>query len=239
MRQEISQPENVGAPPKPEVGACYSHGWRLMKTYAVEIFLVTVVAALVSLPGYALMDANDDMGHGNDVIGVLGLIYLVMLTRPFKYGAFLVFYRAVSNQKVMVKDMFGIFQNYVNIVLANLFVLVIVCIGTLMFIIPGIYLACRLSFTPFLVTERGMEAVEAVKESWRLTAGHSWTVLLIGLVGLPILILGLACFGIGIIGAMMWVGMAHASLYYAVTSLQGAKARGAGAAGVETPPAQV
>ena len=64
--------------------------------------------------------------------------------------------------------------------------LVIVSLGTVLFIIPGIYLACRLSFTTFLVTDRKMEAIEAVKESWRLTDGHCWTVLLIALVAIPI-----------------------------------------------------
>jgi hypothetical protein len=225
MQQEIPQSIPEDAPPRPEVGACYSYGWGKMKKYAMEVFLVTVAALLIGIPGYTLMAANDEMGNGHDVLGVIGLLFLIFLTRPFKYGAFLVFLRAVKDRKVLVKGMFDVFQNYFNVVLANLFVIVIVALGTVFFIIPGIFLACRLSFTPFLVTDRKMEAIEAVKESWRLTAGHFWTVLLIALVAIPISILGLACFGIGLIGAMMWVGMAHASLYYAVTS---SKETGAG-----------
>lgn len=235
MRQEIPQADSTGPAPRPEVGACYSHGWRQMKKYSLEVFLATVVALVVSLPGYVLMDANENVGHGNDLLGVIGLIYLVMLTRPFKYGAFLVFLKAAGNRRVMVKDMFESFDNYLNVVLANLFVLVIIALGTVLFIVPGIVLACRLSFTPFLVTERKMEAVEAVKESWRLTAGHSWTIFLVALVAIPISVLGLACLGVGIIGAMMWVGVTHASLYYAVTSsnatgVQGQAQGGAGPA---------
>jgi hypothetical protein len=231
----MSQGVTPFAPPRPEVGACYSHGWRQLKAYALEVFLVTIVALVVGLPGYALMDANEEMGHGSDVLGVIGLIYLVLLTRPIKYGAFLVFYRAARNLKVMVKDMFECFQDYLNVVLANLFVLVIVCLGFVFFIIPGIYLACKLSFTPFLVAGRKMEAVEAVKESWRLTSGHCWTILLIALVGVPVLILGLACLGVGVIGAMMLIGMAHASLYYAVTASNDAGNREGGVEGAEAP----
>ena len=235
MHQEIPQSVSSDAPSKPEVGACYSYGWQQMKKYVLEVFLVTVAALLIGIPGYLLMDANEEMGHGNDVLGVIGLIYLILLTRPLMYGAFLVYLRAVKNRRVVVKDMFDVSQNYLNVVLANLFVLVIVAVGTVLFIIPGIFLACRLSFTIFLVTDRKMEAVEAVKESWRLTAGHSWTILLIAMVAIPISILGLACFGIGIVGAMMWVGMAHASLYYAVTSSKGAGLQGPGAGGAEAP----
>jgi uncharacterized membrane protein len=190
----------------------------MMKKYALEIFLVVVVATTVSLPGYALLDSSEDVGHGSDPLAAIGIIYLVLITRPFKYGAFFAFLNAVRDRQMKVKDMFDVLQNYLNAVLANLFVLVIIAIGTVFFVVPGIIFACRLSFTSFLVVERKMEAVEAVKESWRLTRGYSWTVFLIALLSIPIGILGLALFGVGVIAAMMWVGMAHASLYYAVTS---------------------
>jgi uncharacterized membrane protein len=117
--------------------------------------------------------------------------------------------------------MFEALENYLNVVLANLFVCVIIVIGLVLFIVPGLIFACRLSFTPFLVVEGRMEAIEAVKESWRLTRGHAWTIFLMALVAIPIVILGMACLGVGLIGAMMWIGMAHASLYYAVTSSAG------------------
>lgn len=218
MHQGATRPMQDTPAPPPEVGACYAHGWRMMKKYALEIFLVVVVAITVSLPGYALMDSSEDVGHGSDPLAAIGIIYLVLITRPFKYGALFAFLNAVRDRQMKVKDMFDVLQNYLNAVLANLFVLVIIAIGTVFFVVPGIVFACRLSFTPFLVVEKRMEAVEAVKESWRLTRGYSWTVFLIALLSIPIGILGLALFGVGVIAAMMWVGMAHASLYYAVTS---------------------
>jgi len=62
-----------------------------------------------------------------------------------------------------------------------------------------------------------MDVIEAVKESWRITDGHAWTVFLIALLGIPICILGLLLFGVGIIFAGIWIGLAFASLYYAVS----------------------
>lgn len=63
-----------------------------------------------------------------------------------------------------------------------------------------------------------MEAIEAVKESWRMTTGHALTVFLIGLVAIPIAIAGLIVLGVGIIPAIMWIELAFASLYHAVAS---------------------
>jgi len=64
-----------------------------------------------------------------------------------------------------------------------------------------------------------MEAIEAVKESWRMTGGYAWKVFLIGLLAIPISIAGLICFGVGIIFALMWIRLAFASLYHAVSVL--------------------
>jgi len=221
MSQRVSQGAMDDVVPRPEVGACYSHAWRVMKKYVLEVFLVTVVVLMVSLPGWALMDSDDNVGHGNDVLAILGVLYVILLTRPFKYGASFAFLKAARDEQVKVKDMFDFLKNYLNVVLANLFVCVIVILGLVLFIVPGIVFACRLSFTPFLVVERRMEAVEAVKESWRLTGGFAWTIFLIALVAIPISVLGLACLGVGFIGAMMWIGLAHSSLYYSVTQAKG------------------
>jgi len=65
-----------------------------------------------------------------------------------------------------------------------------------------------------------MEVIEAVKESWRMTGGHFWKVFLIFLLAIPIGIAGLICFGVGIIVAIMWVSLAVASLYHAVSLLR-------------------
>lgn len=113
--------------------------------------------------------------------------------------------------------MFESFQNYANAVLANVLVYFIVAVGIILLIIPGIVFACKLAFVPYLVVERKMYAIEAVKESWRMTSGHALTVFLIGLLSIPIALAGLLCFVVGIIPAIMWIRLAFASLYHAVS----------------------
>ncbi|OGO01594.1 MAG: hypothetical protein A2Y90_02115 [Chloroflexi bacterium RBG_13_52_12] len=51
-----------------------------------------------------------------------------------------------------------------------------------------------------------------------MTNGHGWKVFLIGLLAIPIGIAGLICLGVGVIIAVMWVSIALASLYHAVST---------------------
>jgi hypothetical protein len=68
-----------------------------------------------------------------------------------------------------------------------------------------------------------MEPVEAVKESWRMTKGHANQIFLTGFLAFWVAIAGLLCLGVGIIPAVMWIGCAFASMYYAVSELEKSK----------------
>ena len=103
---------------------------------------------------------------------------------------------------------------------------IIVAIGFILIIVPGIIFACKLAFTPYLVVDRKMAVIDAVKGSWNMTNGHAWKVFFIGLLAIPIGIVGLICFIVGIIPAIMWIRMAFASLYHAVSISSEASAQG-------------
>jgi uncharacterized membrane protein len=209
----------------PNVGACYRNGWRQLWKYVLELLLITIIAFLISLPGYGLSGVAEELEEmegtgaivGAALFGILALAYTLLLSWPINYGVAFTYLKAVRGDELNVKDMFDVFQNYLNAVLANLLVAVIIGIGIVLLIVPGIIFACRLAFTPYLVVDRKMEVIEAVKESWHMTKGYGWRVFLIGLLGFPIFIAGAICMGVGIIAAIMWIGLAFASLYHAVS----------------------
>jgi uncharacterized membrane protein len=201
----------------PNVGSSYSNGWRQLKKYILELLLITVIGIVIGVPfGLFRVDA-ETAGAGATVLGILGLAYSLLLVQPIDYGISFANLKAAREDKLEVKDMFDVFKNYVNAVLANLLAAAIIVIGLVLLIVPGIIFACKLAFTPYLVVDRKMEAIEAVKESWRMTRGYAWKVFFIGLLAVPIALAGLICFGVGIIFALMWIRLAFASLYHAVS----------------------
>jgi len=200
----------------PGVSSSYSNGWRQMWKYFLELFLIGIMGAIIGIPS-GMGGWSGDVAAATIILGILGFIYGILIVNPIDYGILFAYLKAARNDKLEIRDMFEAFRNYWNAVLANLLVGAIVVVGFFLLIIPGIYLACKLAFTPYLVVDRRMAVIEAVKESWRMTNGHAWTVFLIGLLAIPISIAGLICLVVGIIPAIMWITATFASLYHAVS----------------------
>ena len=114
--------------------------------------------------------------------------------------------------------MFAFFKNYSNSIMANLLTSFIIIVGFIFFLIPGIIFSCKLAFVPYLIVDKKMDAVAAVKESWRMTGGYAIKIFLMGLLAFFIAIGGLIALGIGIIISIIWIKLAFAALYYSVDS---------------------
>lgn len=75
---------------------------------------------------------------------------------------------------------------------------IVFMVGFILLIVPGIVFAVRLSYVNYLIIDKGMGPIEAIKESWRITAnnffsllGFGVTIFLLNLFGLVLLVVGL------------------------------------------------
>ena len=197
------------------VGSAYGNGWLQLWKYFLELFLIFIISFIIGIPA-GMGGWGTDAAAALGILSFFGFVYGVFINNPVQYGVAFAYLKAARKDKLEIKDMFEALNNYWNAVLASLLVCIIVAIGLVLLIVPGIIFACKLAFTPYLVVDRKMEVIEAIKESWRMTGGHAWKVFLIGLLAIPIFIAGLICFGVGVIISIMWITLAFASLYHAV-----------------------
>lgn len=204
----------------PTTGSVYSFGWDRMKKFFLDLFLIAIITMVVLIPLGMINSLDGENTPGGVLLRMFSFAYLLLLFIPIDFGAAFVFLKAVRKEKFDVKDMFSVFENYLNVVLANLLVGAIVGLGIFLLIVPGVIFACRLAFVRYLVMDKKMEPVEAVKESWRMTRDHAGQIFLMGLLAFPIAMAGLICFGVGVIPAVMWIRCAFASMYYAVSEME-------------------
>jgi uncharacterized membrane protein len=202
----------------PTAGSCYGFGWRRMKKFFLDLFLIIIIVGVVLIPLGMIHSLDGRDTPGGAVLRIFALAYWLLLFAPIDYGSAFVFLKAVRNEPFEVKDMFLSFENYLNVVLAKLLVSVIIALGLFLLIVPGIIFACKLAFVKYLVLDRKMDPVEAVKTSWDMTRGHAVEIFLLGLLAIPLGIAGMICMLVGVIPAVIWIRSAFASMYYAVST---------------------
>ncbi len=200
----------------PSLSTSFSYGWEIMKDYLLNFFLLTLVLWLVSVPLWLVQMAADYQTAGAILVKVLGIGYVFLLYPIFDFAAKYLYLQGVRRENVDVRNILRGFDYYLNIVLANLLMSALIIIGFLALIIPGIIIACRLAFVPYLVMDKNLDAIGAIEESWRMTKGYGWTIFGMAIVSFFIVIAGLLCLIIGILPAAFWISAAFATLYQTV-----------------------
>jgi uncharacterized membrane protein len=217
---------------EPEVLECYGHAWNQMWPYFGELFLILLISSAIYFAGRIIMlpvsFSNFFIDETNLILipiiafcSLLYIAFMALLYEPVQVGIAYANLKASRGEKLEIKDMFAFSRNYWNIVLALILSGIIVAIGLIFLIVPGIILACKLAFVPYLVIDRNMQATDAIKESWGMTDGHAWKIFLMGLLAVPIILGGLLCLIFGVIISAIWINLAFASLYYAVSLEKG------------------
>ncbi len=215
-----TRPGPVGPSVEPTVDSSFSNGWSRLWGNFLELLLIVVIMFVAYLP-VSWSTVSEYIGvYEGFFLKIFAFVYLVMILAPLRYGADYVYLRAARGEKADVKYISESFQNYLNAVLASILAWAIIGFGIFFFIVPGIIFACKLAFVPYLIVDRKMDAVGAIKKSWNMTSGHAASIFLIYLLAIPIGIAGLLCLAIGIIPAVMWIRTSLASMYFAVCLLE-------------------
>ena len=101
---------------------------------------------------------------------------------------------------------------------ANILYSIIVCIGIVLLIIPGIYLAIRLQFfQQYIVSEERCSAIDALKKSWELTQGQAMPLFLLALVQIGLTLLGLILLVVGLFVAIPLIVMMQCYVFRQLT----------------------
>jgi uncharacterized membrane protein len=193
-----------------------------MGTYFMELLVIGIIYSILTGPVSAIQIRDSGFEWYMVPLILFGMLYGIFVAGPISYGADWVFLKAVRGERVEIKDMFSVFQgNYWNAVVANVVVAVIVGMGFVMLIVPGIIFACRLAFVPYLVVDKQMDVMEALRVSWNMTRGYAGQIFLMGLMAFFIAIGGLLLLIVGIFISIMWIKTSFAAMYYAVEQKDG------------------
>jgi hypothetical protein len=211
-------------PPK-RLGEILSAAFNVYKANASQLILiVAIVVVPLSLVGAVFSEVafppkRIDVRYGEVVVGLdyagrswgafllvgaIGALIAVIIAAVLQAATVRAAAQATIGEQVDVKASYRYgFRRLWSVVLVSLLVGLIVAVGFVLLIIPGIIFLVFLSVSiPVLVVE-GRRGTDAMGRSWNLVKGHFWHVL--GVILVAAVIVGIVSGLIGSIGGNAWV----------------------------------
>jgi len=139
------------------------------------------------------------------IYGVISAIALsnpisgAVLGGPMTTGFYIVADRIRRNKPVELPDFFNAFDRFLPLFILNLLIALVVFLGLLLLVVPGIYFAVSYLFAHFFVWFYGEDPTEAVRLSRKMVSGNFGQILLLCLILGAINFLGLLAFGVGLL----------------------------------------
>jgi hypothetical protein len=163
----------------------FKTGWGLFKQY------------YAGFVGFCLLNLVIQVALHS--IPYVGAAASAAVSAPLFMGNFIVSAKLLHGQTPEFRDFFQGFQYFLPLVLLSLVAGLFIAIGTMLLIIPGIYLAVAYLFASYLVVDRGLDFWPAMELS-RLTVNPRWFGYFAFLLLLALLnIAGAALLGLGLL----------------------------------------
>jgi hypothetical protein len=166
------------------VTAAYGRAFALARRFFWRLFLLGLVQWVLLGPAILLVAALSAALSSPAAAVVLWLVFGTLVGIPLCYGGVWIHLRAARGEHPGLGDIFaGYARSPVGVVVATCICAVALVLGLLLLIFPGVYLAVRLAFVPFLLLDGGLGPFAAIEESWRRSRGRFWPMLGGGLLG--------------------------------------------------------
>lgn len=212
---------------RPGAVNAYSHGWKMMKANFLELLFIVLILAVINGPlGYFNKEkfsfewSELDSIVNYSIYNAYTMAYWLLIAIPFQFGAALIFLKAARGDAFEIKSIMGAYNRMPDVILTQLLYMVLVFLGFMALIIPGFVVLIRLSFVQYLVMDKGLKPMDAVKTSWRMTSGVGWSILGMAILAIPIFVGGVLFFIVGVLIAIMWLQTSFAAMYYLVDRQQ-------------------
>jgi hypothetical protein len=196
--------------PRFSIGEAVQFGWDVAKRHIGFFVLVIIISLVVAGVVDGVQEATKTtapflaflFGLASIVVGqVLGIGY-TRISIKFADGL-----------TPELADLWSGYPLFFKYLFTSLLYGIMVAVGLILLIVPGIILAVRYGLCTYLVVDRGLGPMDALRTSAELTQGSRWSLFLLGLVLLGVVVLGALALVIGLLWAAPTALVAAAFAY--------------------------
>ena len=197
----------------------YNFAWGKFKEKPLFFIGLGVLSCVLGAMGENQDFANYAVNDGFSTDGFTLLNALAMILSSYLgMGIWKICINHIRGEEVQLSDLFTIsFVQFVHYVIASIINLIVVVLGLILFIIPGIHIACRLMIMPGYIIDRNESFDVALKSSWNATKGHTIKLFLWMLLACFLVIVGLIALIVGVFVAIPLISLAIAYIYIQLT----------------------
>jgi uncharacterized membrane protein len=202
----VPPPPGVPGQPQLDVGDAVSYAWKKFQQYAGPLILIVLIVVVVNLIGAVLRFTIDSF-----VVGALVAVLFWIIGQIVTIGVINASLMVTRGETPEVGKVFS--TEYLGpFIIGSILYGLIVLIGLILCIIPGIIAAFMLSFYGFYILDRGLSPTDALTASFNLVKDNFGKVFLVILVAFVINFIGAILCGIGLLvtAPICWIILAYA-----------------------------
>ena len=198
----------------------FDFAWTKFKEKALFFVGLGVLSCVLGAMGENQSFANFTTSEGFRMSEEFTLLKVLamLLSTYLGLGIWKICINHMRGEEVQLSDLYTIrFEQFVHYIIASIINLIVVVLGIILFIIPGIHIACRLILMPGYIVDKNESFDMALKSSWNATKGHTMKLFLWMLLACFLVIIGLIALIVGIFVAIPVICLAMAYIYIQLT----------------------
>lgn len=183
--------------------------WKKFKENAKLLLIITLFFIVVRIVG----SIAQKMVEESYVAIVLVVIITATLNIMIAIGITQILLKISRGSQTNFGEILGGKKYFWRFIVGNLLYGLIVFAGFILLVIPGIIWQYKYSMFSYLIIDKDMQPMEALKESGRIMNGNKWKLFFLQILMLPVIITGFLFFGVGIFVAIPVVTLMSVAFY--------------------------
>lgn len=181
------------------VGDVLDDAWKRVKGAKGSIFLALILLVVINIcVSFALMFALT-LILPPMVVGIVQQVLLIVLLAPMNIGVGMMGIRCAVDADIKPFSIFSYYDKIAPLAITHILMYLLIGLGTLCLILPGIYLMVSYALAPYLVVEKGLSPWQALEASRKAITKKWFTFFGIGLVLMLVFLVAMIPLGIGLI----------------------------------------
>lgn len=191
------------------IGEALSVGWEKTKKHFWFLAVVFIGVWLVSMiPSFIIGDTQNADARGSSG-GLLGFLIGIFI----QIGVIRLTLKILDDVHGTWRDFIPDWETFWNMLLGTILYVLMCIAGFILLIVPGIIWAIKYRFYSYLIVDKRMKALDALKESGRITQGEKMHLFQFALLSILITIAGALVILVGLLAAIPVIAISFAWIY--------------------------